>query len=269
MTVPVVSWRGTSVSADMVPALDDLAGSVAPLVVPIPGYGSYRDNPASGGTDTGSGHLDIYAATAGWTDADRAAFVAGGRQRGFEVFERLPRWWSPVRGIWLTASWAHHFHLILKDSADLSAGARTQLAQWYAGSNGLAGFTWGGVWRYDPDPSPRTFLRQTWTQYLTTKELTVATEQDAIDLFTRYAVVANALAPDPATAPRVAPSFLLEGAARLANDANDNAAAAKASADALAGKLDTVTAGIEDTVRAAVAAALAGLSVTLTTKPSA
>lgn len=164
-TVPLALWRDCWVSQDMIDPLDSLAASVRPLVSPIIGFGSYRDNAASGGTDNGSGHVDVYATGTGWTDDERRAFVEGARERGFMAFERPQRWWSPKRQRWLTASWAHHFHLILKDSRDLSDGARTQLAQWYAGSNGLAGFTIGGVLTFDPDPSPRTFLRQTWAQY--------------------------------------------------------------------------------------------------------
>lgn len=164
--LPIVSWRGTDVSRDMVAPLDDLAASVTPLVTPIAGFGSYRDNAASGGTDNGSGHLDVYAGD-GWTDADRKTFVANARERGFYCAFRLPTWWSPIRKKWITATWGRHFHLLLKDSADLSDGGHKQLTEWYAGSNGLAGFWWNGVWTHDPDDGPRTFLRQTWSQYLT------------------------------------------------------------------------------------------------------
>lgn len=163
--IALVDWRGCLVSKDMVGPLNALAASVSPYVKPIRGFGSYRDNAASGGTDGGSGHVDIYANTTGWTDAERSKFVANGRRMGFEIFERKQKWYSPIRRIWLSEDWAWHFHLLLKDSADMSDGARKQLNQWYAGSNGLAGFWWNGVYRYDPDEGPRQYLRQTWTQY--------------------------------------------------------------------------------------------------------
>ncbi len=167
--IPLYNWRGCLVSEDMVDPLNELAASVKPLVKPIPGYGSYRTNAASGGTDSGSGHVDIYGGT-GWTDEDRELFVVNGRKIGFETFFRPKRWYSEIRGRWLEENWALHFHLILKDSADLSDDAKRQLSQWYGGSNGLAGILKDGKWIYDPDPHPRTHLRQTWRQYLELKE---------------------------------------------------------------------------------------------------
>jgi len=165
MTLPTAKWRGVLVSKDMIPALDSLAASVGPRLTPIPGYGSYRDNDASGGTDNGSGHLDCYAGD-GWTSAQRDQLVRNARQRGFMAFYRPKTWWSPIRKRWISATWGRHFHLILKDSADLSIGAKNQLTQWYQGSNGLAGFSAYGEWMYDPDPHDRTYLYQTWTEYV-------------------------------------------------------------------------------------------------------
>lgn len=237
----VKPWRGVGVSEDMHDALDELAASVGPLVVPIPGYGSYRDNDASGGTDNGSGHLDAYARDSGGWDGDsRRLFVANARELGFMAFYRAPRWWSPVRQKWLTASWAPHFHLILKDSADLSPGARQQRTQWYAGSNGLAGFYIGQDWRYDPDDGPRKHLKQTWAQYLEKREDIVASIEDleaalrriipgivraevrreldsietARSLFTRHRIVRDTSRENEETAARVTPSNQLEQAAR-------------------------------------------------------
>lgn len=109
----------------------------------------------------------------------------------------------------------------------------------------------------------------------TTKEgPLVATEQDAVDLFTTYRICRNALSATPDTAPRVAPSFLLESSARLAQNANTLATAARADVAALRQDLDAKLAALDPsavqaTISAAVAQALAGLSVTLTSKPSA
>lgn len=165
------TWRGVTVSHDMVEPLEDLATTVPPKVTPIPGYGSYVDNDASGNTDNGGGHVDIYCGDAyGWNETLRKLFVANGRERGLMIFPRYKKWYSPVRKIWLTANWATHFHVIKKDTPDLSSGAKVQLSQWYDGSNGLAGFVWNGRVQFDPDEWDRTFLRQTWSQYLTLKE---------------------------------------------------------------------------------------------------
>lgn len=168
----IVSWRGVGVSSDMPAPLEDLAQTVEPRVTPIPGYGSYRDNDASGNTDNGGGHVDIYCGDGyGWTESMRKFFVAEGRKRGLMMFPRYRRWWSPVRQKWLTADWATHFHVIKKDTVDLSQGAINQRTQWYNGSNGLAGFWWNGSYRYDPDEWDRTYLRQTWMQFVATHEV--------------------------------------------------------------------------------------------------
>jgi hypothetical protein len=125
------------------------------LVKPIPGYGSYRKNAASAGTDSGGGHVDLYLTKLNAEQKLRLERLA--RQVGFYADIREPKWWSPTRRTWLKQSWASHLHMILKECPHLSPQAKAQLKEWYAGENGLVG--------NDPDDGDRTFLRQTWKQY--------------------------------------------------------------------------------------------------------
>ena len=59
------------------------------------------------------------------------------------------------------------------------------------------------------------------------------TQQNAVDLFTAYAILKDTRAADPNTAPRVAPSALIEYAAGNVKDI-------EAKVDALAAKLDAL-----------------------------
>lgn len=160
-----VLWRGTTVSTDMVDPLNELArlsGSDI-YVSPIKGYGSYVTNKASAGIDTGGGHLDINLV--GLNSEQKLRLERIARMIGFYADIREPTWWSPIRKIWLKGSWQSHLHMVKKDTPDRSIPARAQLAEWYAGSNGLAGFDWNGKYMHDPDDGPRQYLNQTWTQY--------------------------------------------------------------------------------------------------------
>lgn len=160
-----VLWRETIVSEDMVDPLNELARLSGDdiYVKPIKGYGSYTTNKASAGIDTGGGHVDIDLV--GLTDEQKLRLERIARMVGFYADIREPKWYSPIRKIWLTAKWQSHLHMIKKDTRDLSDPARKQLNLWYAGFNGLAGFDWNGVYTYDADDGPRQYLRQTWTQY--------------------------------------------------------------------------------------------------------
>ena len=125
-------------------------------VTPIPGFGSYQSgSTASGSTATGGGHIDIYLTKA--TPAKRVEVRAKARMIGFYADIRMPKWYSKYFGRWLTASWAPHLHMLLKDDVHLSAGALAQLKEWYRGENGLAGG--------DLDDGPRDYLHQTWAGY--------------------------------------------------------------------------------------------------------
>lgn len=155
------TWRGVTICADMKGPLDELARISGNdiLVKPIPGYGSFRANAASAGTDSGGGHVDLYLTKLNGEQKLRLERLA--RQVGFYADIREPKWWSPTRRTWLRKNWASHLHMILKECPHLSPQARAQLKEWYAGENGLVG--------NDPDDGDRTFVRQTWRQYVARK----------------------------------------------------------------------------------------------------
>lgn len=156
-------WRNATICPCMKAPLDEVAKASGRdiLVTPIPGFGSYQQGQtASAGTGSGGGHLDLYLTKLNQEQKLRLEGLA--RQVGFYADIREPRWWSPTRKKWLTASWSSHLHLVLKSCAHLSPEARSQLKDWYAGGNGLVG--------NDPDDGDRRFLKQTWTQYLRKKQ---------------------------------------------------------------------------------------------------
>ena len=157
-TTDAIYWRGVRICACMKAPLDELARITGDdfKVTPIPGFGSYQDGTtASGSTATGGGHIDI--SLTGYSTAQKLRAEALARMIGFYADIREPKWYSPYFGKWLTASWQSHLHMLLKSCTHLSTGAKTQLAEWYEGENGLAGD--------DKDDGPRQYLRQTWSQY--------------------------------------------------------------------------------------------------------
>lgn len=168
--MPGVLWRSVTVSGDMVDPLDELARLSGDdiYVKPILGYGSYSTNKSSAGIDTGGGHVDLDLA--GLTALQKLRLERLARMIGFYADIREPRWWSPVRQKFITATWQSHLHMVKKDAPDRSIPARAQLASWYAGTNGLAGFDWNEKYQHDPDDGPREFLNQTWVQYLAAKD---------------------------------------------------------------------------------------------------
>jgi len=125
-------------------------------VSPIPGFGSYSGNAASGGTDTGGGHIDLYLT--GYSSKTKKQAETYARMIGFYADVREKRWYSDWYGRWISQSWANHMHMILKDCPHLSSGARRQLEEWQErGENGLVG--------KDKDDGDRTYVWQTWAQY--------------------------------------------------------------------------------------------------------
>lgn len=129
----------------------------------IAGFGSFRSNSASAGTDNGA-HIDLDFR--GLSDAQRKIGEACARKIGFYADIRLPRWYSAWFGKWLTASWWPHCHMLPVGDSHLSSAARAQIAEWVAGENGLAG--------NDKDDGPRTFVGRTWAAYLAIKNAVVS-----------------------------------------------------------------------------------------------
>ncbi|NUP03551.1 MAG: hypothetical protein HOW59_37075 [Nonomuraea sp.] len=129
----------------------------------IKGFGSFRSNAASAGTDNGA-HIDLDFS--GLTDAQRKIGEACARRIGFYADIRLKRWWSAWFGRWLTATWAPHCHMLPVGDPHLSPAAVAQIREWIVeGENGLAG--------NDKDDGPRTFVGRTWSAYLSIKNAVV------------------------------------------------------------------------------------------------
>src|SRR5574337_607728 len=128
-----VAWRGISTDPESArcweaaatdPALDDVR------ITPIPGYGSYRSNAASAGTDSGGGHVDI----------DLVGLTREQCRRVETTFRRYGNaaWWRPARRADGTRyGWQEHLHVLRTDCADLAAPARTQLTDYRLGWSGL------------------------------------------------------------------------------------------------------------------------------------
>ena len=162
-----VTWRGITTDAESAecweaaatdPELDDV------LIRPIPGYGSYRDNTASGNTDNGGGHVDLDFV--GYTDEQC--------RRTETVYRRYGNFaaWRPERRPDGTRyGWQNHGHVLRLDCADLSDAARTQLGDYRAGYNGLP---IGG--RINKDTGDRSYLAARWLTLKTTLQEDIVTE---------------------------------------------------------------------------------------------
>lgn len=151
-----VMFRGASVDPKTGDALTELAAISGSIYVqPIPGFGSYRNNTASGGTDTGGGHIDLNLE--GRSDADARTLETLARSIGFVAYFR-PRN-SPYTGN--SYGWQRHLHLIRRDCADLSAKAKWQVGEYDAGRDGLA--------VPHKDTGSRKYVGVTWASYLKSK----------------------------------------------------------------------------------------------------
>lgn len=148
-----VNWRGITTDEESArcweaaatdPLLDDI------LVKPIAGYGSYRDNTASGGTDNGGGHVDINFV--GLTDEQcrRVELV-------FRLYGNYADWRPERRPDGTRYGWQNHLHVLRMDCADLSTDAKTQIGDYKAGYNGLP---IGG--RITKDDGPREYVTFRW-----------------------------------------------------------------------------------------------------------
>jgi hypothetical protein len=148
-----VTFRGITVDPGTADALTELARIVGSDIYlkPIPGFGSYRTNAASGGTDTGGGHADINAE--GLTDEQARRIETRARQVGFVAWFR-PRT-SPYSG--RSYGWQRHVHLIRRDCTDLSTAARAQVKAYDAG--------WDGLATPHKDTGSRAFVGATWASY--------------------------------------------------------------------------------------------------------
>lgn len=124
-------------------------------LTPIPGFGSYSRNAASGSIDTGSGHVDFNAEK--MTDAQARRCVTYLRRVGFLAYFRPRSWYSWWKKAIRKPGWQRHLHCVLVGSADLSTAAVRQIAEWKAGGDGLVG--------PEKDADDRTVVGRTWAAY--------------------------------------------------------------------------------------------------------
>lgn len=250
-----VRWRGIDVdpdTADMLTAIAKAAGDDI-YVQGIPGYGSYRANAASGGTDTGGGHADLNMVGYNEEQCRRLETVA--RSKGACAY------WRPERRPDGTRyGWQNHVHILRMDCPDLSPAARSQVADYLAGYDGL--YYGPGVKR--KDSGTRSYTSRRWLTLsaslggpvlpprlpvptipapLPAGGLTVANIDDARALFTQFPILKDMTAANPDTAKRVTPSNQLEAAVRLAKSADTRAARIEAALAALDKKVTAGTTG--------------------------
>jgi hypothetical protein len=143
-----VSFDGFTMDArtrDMVVAARVVC--VAPLVIT---QGCYNNGAvsASAGTHDGGGAVDIRAKTLTAAQVGEAVNIL--RKVGFAAWHRLPS----------EGNWPEHIHCIAIGCPDLSSGAKSQVADYKAGRNGLA--------NKRADNGPRTWVNWTWEKYAKT-----------------------------------------------------------------------------------------------------
>ena len=150
-----VRWRNVDVDPETAAFLIEFARIVGDdmYVQGIPGFGSYRNNPASGATDTGGGHVDINLVGFNEEQCRRAETRA--RSIGGAAF------WRPARRADGTRyGWQEHLHILRIDTVDLSANARVQVNDYMTGWSGLP--IGGRVLR---DSGNRSYTQVRWGDY--------------------------------------------------------------------------------------------------------
>ena len=154
-TTPVsVDMRAPLAEARRLAAADPLLKGTA--LTFLRGFGSYRQNAASGGTDTGSGHADFNAE--GMTDAQAQRWVLYLRRVGVMAYFRPRSWYSWWTKAIRKPGWQRHIHCILVGSTDMSSAATAQVKEWVAGGDALVG--------PEADNGDRTVVGRTWAAYL-------------------------------------------------------------------------------------------------------
>ena len=249
-----VNFRGVSVDPKTGDALTELAAISGSIYVePIPGFGSYRSNSASGGTDTGGGHCDLNME--GRSDADARRLETLARSLGFVAYFR-PRV-SPYSGN--SYGWQRHLHLIRRDCVDLSSKAKWQVGEYDAGRDGLA--------VPHKDTGSRAYVGMTWAKYVAAKK--AAQEEDPLAGITVQQIV-EAVWTYPIKNRVSGASWLarsyVEGGAIAAADAKAIATKALARVAALEAVVKTIQATPNVTAEQISAAAKAGAEAALAEK---
>lgn len=155
-------WRGVTVDTRTAAMLDALAALTGDIYI-NPTQGSYSGSvSASAGTHDGCGAVDLMHPS--WSVDDYDTVARQSRRVGFAAWHRTPQ----------QSNWPRHVHAIAvqpggrDDRGCLSSGAHQQVADYYAGRNGLASNA--------PDDGPRQFVGTTWETYQ--REEDTVTPQD-------------------------------------------------------------------------------------------
>lgn len=176
-----IDMRDPIAEARRLGALDPLLRGTELKV--LRGYGSYKGNKASGGTDTGSGHADFNAE--GMTDAQAQRWVLYLRRVGIMAYFRPRSWYSWWKKAIRKPGWQRHIHCGLYKSADASQAMRDQWAEWLAGGDGLVG--------PERDNGDRTVIGRTFAQYVSLMANAVGNIGQAVGDAARVKMIQRAL----------------------------------------------------------------------------
>lgn len=145
MAMTRVNFRGVTVSTrtrDMIVEAERLLGW---KLVPVQGSYNKGGVGASAGTHDGGGAIDLRARDL--TAAKKSAAVTALRRVGFAAWHRVA-----IAGVWV-----EHIHAIAIADAELSSGAKNQVADYKSGRNGLA--------NNGKDNGTRAYVNVTWEKY--------------------------------------------------------------------------------------------------------
>lgn len=162
------NFRGADVDLATYAFLEELASLSGSLYIdPIDGYGSYRNNAASAGTDTGAGHVDLNGEK--WTDTECRSIETLARSLGALAYFR-PRI-NPYTGN--AYGWQKHIHILVRGIPGLSDAALAQISGYVAGTDGLSPAR--------KDTGNRSYVDMTWPKYLAQKdEIDMATADELL-----------------------------------------------------------------------------------------
>lgn len=157
MAIQRVSFRGVTVDAQTAAMLREAERLIGRAFDPV--QGSFSDGPASAGTHSGAGAVDLSARRLGGPQID--AIVGALRTVGFAAWYRTPS----------EGPWPAHIHAIAVDGPGLSRSAARQVELYRDGRSGLASNR--------PDKHARLGIAPTtWARYLNRKDDDDVTPED-------------------------------------------------------------------------------------------
>lgn len=172
-------WRGVRVCSCMVAPLNAVGANVTkrckaqgiPDFYLSPIQGSYSTSTAaSAGTHAGGGAIDIN--TRPLTPAQKAVLEFCMREVTFADWDRPVTWFSKWFNKIINGGWSPHNHGILTGCVHLSSAAKSQVAEYVKGENGLVGG--------DKDTGTRSFVGRTWAAYLAIQKGVASAAQRAL-----------------------------------------------------------------------------------------